>query len=178
VVVAFAFAFFACVAVDANLVRDPRYDAEAWLAAHSAPGDRIETYGRNVYLPRFPVGRDVIRVGREPVGARSPLPGVTEIDAPFGEVLARNSRFLVVSDGWVWRYTLDPARLGTAGRILAPTMTAAAEDADATGFFRSLFRGDGPYRLAHAAVYASPIFPQLDIHASTARSVFIFERRP
>lgn len=54
---AFAVALFGAADVDANLLLDPRYDAEAWLRAHAAPSDTIETYGLNVYMPRFPPAR-------------------------------------------------------------------------------------------------------------------------
>jgi 4-amino-4-deoxy-L-arabinose transferase-like glycosyltransferase len=174
--VAFVWAFFRCAAVDASLVLDPRYDAEAWLAAHTAPGDSIETYGLNVYLPRFPAGAVVSRVGHEPLAARNPLPGVTELVGRYGEVTARGPRYVVVSEGWVWRYLIDVANADTSGRVLAPVMIAAAEDADPVQYFQALFHDQGPYRRAYAAQWSSSIWPRLDIHASTCRAIFIFER--
>jgi hypothetical protein len=39
--------------VDYLLILDPRYQAEAWLEQH-ARGRTVETYNRDVFLPRFP----------------------------------------------------------------------------------------------------------------------------
>ncbi|HMH65910.1 MAG TPA: hypothetical protein VK515_10000, partial [Rhizomicrobium sp.] len=51
-----------CIAVNAALLLDPRYDAQRWMSAHVGPGDSIETYGQNCFLPHFPHGATVMRV--------------------------------------------------------------------------------------------------------------------
>ena len=47
--------------------------------------------GLNTYLPRFPAGAVVHRVGSDPVGGRSPLPGVVEVQARYGDCLLYTS---------------------------------------------------------------------------------------
>ncbi len=169
----------ASVSVDVNLLRDPRYDTEAWLRAHIQPGDLIETYGLNVYLPRFPQGARVMRVGPEPIDARGPLPDVTELRAPFGEAPARGARFLVVSTAWAWRYELPLASQLEQGRRLAPGHERSAAERDANTWFRDLREGRTGYVLAHESRYdAGSLFPVFDIHGTSARTVRIYERVP
>ncbi|HEY6463413.1 MAG TPA: glycosyltransferase family 39 protein, partial [Polyangiaceae bacterium] len=156
VAAAFAVAVFAAVDVDANLLLDPRYDAESWLKAHAAPGDLVETYGQNVYMPRFPRDLRVERVGPAESDHRNPMPGVEEVRAPFGEVDARAPRFIVVSQGWVWRYLIDPDEAQDPGRMLAPTQRETSSDAAATAYFHALVDGRNPsYALAHVARWTS-----------------------
>jgi hypothetical protein len=172
----FAIALFRCAEVDANLVLDPRYDAESWMRDHIPAGATVETYGRNVYLPRFPAGVRVERVGPEPLEGRNPLPGVEEVQGRYARAVERRPRFIVVSDGWIWRYRLDPDWHGEAGRILSVTQQKAAADRESADYFESLLQGTNGYRLAHTAGWKSAIWPALDIHASTARSIWIYER--
>ena len=96
------FALHRCIAIDAAFLLDPRYDAHAWMAAHVTSGDSIETYGQNCFLPHFPQGARVVRVGPGELKLRNPLPGVTEVREAFGA--PRGSRFIVVSTAWAWRY--------------------------------------------------------------------------
>ena len=63
------------VAINAAMLFDPRYDAERWMAAHVKPGDVIETYGQNCFLPRFPQNAQVIRVGQGSLKLRNPSAG-------------------------------------------------------------------------------------------------------
>lgn len=165
---------FMCATVNANMVLDPRYDAEAWLRQHVAPDAPIETYGLNVYLPRFSPTARVSRVG--PKRGRNPMPGVVEVQDAFGNAEARGARFLVVSEGWVWRYLLDPKMKWEPGRILPPTQVSTGSDPDGSQFFQSLVRGQLRYRQVHASKWSSDFWPRLDIHASTAREIWIFER--
>ncbi|MBX3229820.1 MAG: hypothetical protein KIT84_05755 [Labilithrix sp.] len=171
---------FTCIAVAANLHHDPRYDAEAWLRAHVAPGDTVEVYGKNVYLPRFTEVPDarVQRVGPEPVAGRNPLPGVTEIEAPFEDAPARAPRFIVVPYAWVWRYLIRPDDfyLG-AGRQHAPTQERDAAQGGAVGWFRQLRDDKGPYRVAHVSDYDGSIFPIVHVHGTTGLPVWIYELR-
>jgi hypothetical protein len=176
---AFAHGIFLCLSVDANMLGDPRYDTEAWLAAHVRPGDTIETYGLNVYLPRFPAGAHVVRVGPEPVNRRNPLPGVEEVEAPFEDAPRRGARFIVVSTAWVWRYLPGPLLPG-GGRQRPPTQARMASDAAAKHFFEQLERGDGPppFTRAHVSTYDDHLFPVVDVHGTLCRWLWIFERKP
>jgi 4-amino-4-deoxy-L-arabinose transferase-like glycosyltransferase len=172
--VAFALALFLCLDVDALFLLDPRYDAEAWMRAHVQPGDLVETYGNNVYLPRFPADARVTRVG--PDSRRSPLPGMVEVTAPFGQAPARNARFLVCTGGWVWRYLQDPGRYDKTGRVAPPIQLAEGNDADATTFFRALFAGQTEWKKAHESVWTSDFWPNVNFHGSTGREIWIFQR--
>ncbi len=172
-----AWALFKCIDVDANLLMDPRYDAEAWLAANAAPGDLIEVHGLNVYLPRFPKQARVIRVGHEPVDRRSPLPGVTEVQGQFADAEARGARFIVVSEGWVWRYLIDLGEwTAQSGKVLPKTQLESSLETDGTTFFQGLVKDRRGFRRVHDSVWTSALFARLDIHASTAREIWIFER--
>lgn len=175
-VASFAKAAFDAASIDAALVLDPRYEAEAWLEEHARPGDLVETYALNVYLPRFPAKTRVIRVGPGPADKRNPLPDVTEVQDAYGNVAARRPRFIVVSQGWVWRYLLDPEQHMEPGRVLPPTQKSTGSEADGSRFFRGLVEGRQGYREAFKARWTSKIFPRLDLHASTGQEVWIYER--
>jgi len=178
VLVAFLPAAYAAADVEANVLLDPRYAAERWLRDHAMAGDLLETYGLNVYLPRTPPSTRVERVGTDPVANRSPLPGVQEIEGPLIEAHERGARFLVVPEAWAGRYLATP-HAGSAGRVAAANETESARDADACAFFRALREDPGRlgYRLAFTAAWDHPLWPRLDIHASTAPTVWIYERR-
>jgi hypothetical protein len=173
----FGLGLHASLSVDVNLLCDPRYDTEAWLRAHVGPNDLIETYGLNVYLPRFPDGARVVRVGPEAVEGRSPLRNVTEVSAPFGAAPSRGARFIVVSTAWAWRYALPPGSSLEPGRRLAPGHEKSAAEADANAWFRSLDSGNAGYTLVHESRYdAERWFPVFDIHGTSARTVRIYAR--
>jgi hypothetical protein len=176
VAAAFAVALFEVADVDANLLLDPRYDAEAWLRDHVAPGDLVETYGLNVYMPRFPAGSRVVRVGPSADDHKNPMPGVEEVLAAYGDASARGARFIVFSEGWVWRYLLDPNAFASHGHMLPPTQRETGSDKEATAYFRALTTGAyAPYKRAYVARWTSKAWPALDIHASTSREIWIFE---
>lgn len=174
---AFAAGIFACAAVDANLVLDPRYLAEEWLRENVRPGDVIETYGLNVYMPRMPPNVRVIRVGPEPPDKRSPMPGVEEVQDAYGNAPQRPARFVVVSEGWVWRYLLDPGMKLEGGRELPATQLRTGRDVEATRYFQSLVMSEGAFEWVYTGHYMSTIFPRLDIHASTSREIWVYERK-
>jgi hypothetical protein len=177
VAVAFGEALLGALDVNANLLLDPRYDAESWLRTHASPAEVVETYGLNVYLPRFPPGVPVRRIGPGPVQGRSPLPGVEEVVARYGDAGARAASFLVVPEAWARRHLADPGGQPVAGRVMPSTEAESARDADAGEYFRALLRGEVVgYRLAHTSRWASALWPPLDIHASTSREVWIYER--
>jgi hypothetical protein len=169
---------FAALSVDANLLFDPRYDAEAWLREHVRPGDLVETYGLNVYLPRFPSAARVIRVGPES-DHRSPMPGVDEVTAAYGDMASRGARYVVFSEGWAWRYLLDPDGFPSHGHMLPPTQRETGNDRAATSYFRALTRDQYvPYHLAYTARWQSETWEPIEIHASTSRAIWIYEHRP
>ena len=73
--------------VDALMLRDSRYAAEAWLQTHASPGSVIATPSRSVYLPRIPgdyqrldetvdatleLGPDLIVLNLEPMRREAP----------------------------------------------------------------------------------------------------------
>jgi 4-amino-4-deoxy-L-arabinose transferase-like glycosyltransferase len=176
VAVSFAVAIFEALDVDANLLLDPRYEAERWMAANVPRGETIETYGLNVYMPRFPPQARVARVGPDASDHRNPLPGVEEVVDAYGNAGARRPRFIVVSSGWVWRYLLDPAVYAKEGRVLPPTQIENGSDHAATAYFKRLCAGMVGYRLAHKATWRDGLWPPLDIHAATSREIWIYER--
>lgn len=178
VLIVAAIAFYRCAGIDAAFVADPRYDAERWLDAKVRPGDTIETYGLNVYLPRFPRNAIVTRLDVKPLTARNPLPHVTELDQPFESIEARHPRILVVSAFWVADYlTRNTAELGD-GRAIQNVQQASFKQMDARNYFTALFAGRLPYRLAHKSTYVPGLWPSVDGYESLTQSVFIFERVP
>jgi hypothetical protein len=163
-----------CLAISAAMLQDPRYDAEAWMRRHVHPADVIETYGQNAYLPRFPDGATVLRVGTKPVRARAPLQGVTEIQAPFDA--PRRARFIVVNDWWLRHYTEKQSELG-GHRMPSRAQSALYRDVPSREYFTALKDGRLDYRLAYAAQPAAGIWPQVHIHESLNETILIFERK-
>lgn len=160
------------VAINAAMLFDPRYDAERWMAAHVKPGDVIETYGQNCFLPRFPHAARVIRVGQGSLKLRNPLPGVTELRQPF--ILPRHSRFIVLSLAWADRY-LRPVTPLPPGHIYSRLQQLDFINTDAHIHFQTLLNGQAGYRLVYAARPVS-LWPIVHIHDSLDEPVWIFER--
>ncbi len=170
--------FVRCAGITTAFLADPRYDAEHWMAAHMQAGDKVEIYGLNAYLPRFPAGPVVTRVGPKPLKARNPLPGVAELRAPYGALWRRGPRFLVVPGTWVADYLYPHDDLAGRGRIVQKVRGAAQLDVDARNYFGALFGGGLPYRLVHTSAYAEPLGPSVNAYESLVQPVFIFEREP
>jgi hypothetical protein len=168
-----AWGVFECAAVDASLVLDPRYDAEAWLAANVKDQDSVEIYGANAYLPRLPSNARVARVDTSPLRGRNPLPGVVELEAPFADIEARKPRFVVVTEAWSWRWFMDAP---PPGRVVPPEQAERQRDEATRAYFRGLHEGRIGYRLAHVSAFASTFWPRRSIHNSTANVVRIFQR--
>jgi hypothetical protein len=139
------------------------------------PGEVIEVYGNNAYLPRLPSSSLVVRLDTSPIAARSPMPGMQESEEPFDLVEQRRPDWIVLSEGWVWRYTVAPPDPSIA-RTMAPIQVARQHDAAARAYFASLFAGTGAYAEAHVARYDDRFWPRVDIHASTTRSIYVFHR--
>jgi 4-amino-4-deoxy-L-arabinose transferase-like glycosyltransferase len=164
------------VAINAAFLFDPRYDAERWMTTHVAPGDVIETYGQNCFLPRFPKNARVIRVGQGSLKLRNPLPGVTEVREAF--IAQRHPRFIVLSLAWARRY-LRPAIPLAPGHIYSRLQQGDFINTDAHLFFQNLVKGTpggtSGYRLVHTARPAG-LWPIVHIHDSLDEPVWIFER--
>jgi hypothetical protein len=173
-----AFAFYQCAGIDAAFIGDPRYDAERWLNANVRPGDTIETYGLNVYLPRFPKGTIVTRLDRKPLTARNPLPHVTELDQPLQSITARRPRLLVVSAFWVRDYLEQNIAEPSDGRAIQLVKQSSFNETGARNYFKALFEGKLPYRLAHKSTYAPGLWPSVNGYESLSQTVFIFQRVP
>jgi hypothetical protein len=171
------FALHQAIAIDAAFLFDPRYDAQAWMQAHVRPGDTIETYGQNAYLPRFPQNAQVTRIGDKPLNLRNPLPGVVERKEPFGAVKSRNPRFIVVSEWWARHYRIAQQAL-PPGRSYPPNQMRQFADQAARRYFASLYDGSLGYRLVHSAGPASRFWPEVHIHESLNETIQIFERVP
>jgi hypothetical protein len=169
------FALHHCIAVNAAMLFDPRYDAERWMMAHVERGDSVETYGQNAYLPHFPETAAVSRVGQGALKVRNPLAGVTELRQPFDALAARNPRFIVVNDWWLRHYTSPESELG-GHRIASKAQQALFHDPIARGYFTALRAGRLNYRLAHASVAVTGFWPQVHIHESLNETILIFER--
>jgi hypothetical protein len=175
VAAAFVVAARKSASVDAVMLRDPRYEAEAFLSARAKETDTIEVYGQNVYLPRFEPWMHVVRVGTEPVTRRNPMPGIVEKQDHFGGIAERNPRFIVVGEGYAWRYLID-SWTTTDGRVQPKTHRDKFGDQDGRDFFHRLFEGRAGYRTALHARYEGSVFPIVRMHGSLGAEVFVFER--
>jgi len=164
-----------CLAVSAALRNDPRYDAERWLKDNVAADDHIETYGLNVYLPRFSAGR-VSRVSPLPIENRSPLPGVTEIQQPLDAIEIRSPRFIVISEAWANRYLAPDASDNSDSRLLSNDQRRQFQETATRRYFHDLYEQRLRYRLAHSSTYESPFWPRVHLHESLAETVRIFQR--
>ncbi len=171
-------AAYGCIGIDAAFWGDPRYDAEAFLKAQVQPGDRVEIYGLNVYLPRLPAAATVSRVGPKPLKSRNPLPNVTEILQPYRAIRAREPRFLVVTGFWVQNYLAPVPSVGGVGRAVPKVRNLAYQDVDARGFFGALFAERLPYRLVHRSNFTGPLEPSVNAYESLKQNVYVFERDP
>jgi len=167
------FALHQAIAINAAFLFDPRYDAQAWMAAHVRPGDPIETYGQNCFLPHFPRDARVARIGPGDLKLRNPLAGITEVQASFGA--PRDPRFILVSTAWARRY-LRPGVTLSGGHIYSRLQQVDFRNTDAQVYFRRLVSGSLNYRLAHAAHYEG-LWPVVHIHDSLDEAVWIFERK-
>jgi hypothetical protein len=173
---ALGLALYTCIELDANLLLEPRYETEAFLRANAKPGDVVELHGLNVYLPRIQPGPKFVRVAPTDPTKRGPIPGLEEIQAPYSSIAARQPKFIVVSECWVWRYLPDVFAGTPDGRIQPKTQKLDAADEDATGFYGALFGGVLPYRVAHTARFEHPFFRRHHLHASVGCPVYTFQR--
>ncbi|MBS2014141.1 MAG: hypothetical protein JST00_14725 [Deltaproteobacteria bacterium] len=163
----------------ATMIGDPRYIAERYLSENVRPGDLVEVYGNNVYLPRFPPAARVERVGTNPPAARSPMPNIVERQDRLSAVAERNPRFVVVSMGYAWRFLHRPPSEQEKGHVLPAAQAAILADEDSTSYVRRLFAGEAGYKIAYHCFYPGhgALLPPRHLHASLASDVYVFERR-
>ena len=161
--------------VDAVLLFDPRYDAEAWMGEHVTPSDSLEIYGLNVYLPRLPEHARVERVDPGPVEGRSPLPGVVERQDAWDDLAGRRPKWISVSNAWAWCFLEDPPTHVPDGRTIPRARVLGVDDVTC-GYFRSLLAGERGYRVAHISAWSSLLWPDVHIHSSTGDIVWTLER--
>ena len=169
----FGMALFQCLALDAEFIKDPRYDAERWMAAHVRASDTIEAIGLNVYLPRFPYDATVTRLDRKPLSQRNPLPNVTEIEDGFDAVVVGKPKFIVVNSFWLQDYLLPKPINTEDGRIVQKTRQSAFRDTTARHNFALLMEGKLGYTIARTSIYESRIWPPIEGYESLAQTVFI-----
>jgi hypothetical protein len=174
-VACFGLALFGCLAIDAAMILDPRYDAEDWMRVHVRPGESVEIYGNNTHLPRLPSSAVLTRVDVTPLARRNPLPGVTEVVDQLSAVESRRPHFIVVSEFWAARYLFEPERL-TRGHVPTQEQVELENDDDSRSYYRALRGGHLRYRFAHVSDYHSRIWPRLDVHASLGCPIWIFQR--
>ncbi len=155
--------------VDATLIADPRNQVSE-LLGRLAPGTRVEVYGGNQYLPHLPRGLSVTRVGPESFDARSPLPGVVELKAPFLAINERAPEYVVTSAAFARLYMPRGERRTDRDRALG-------DDPDGRGLFEGLSAGSLGYRWALRAECKLP-WPLTckRIHLSTGEGSWVFVR--
>ena len=170
------YAFYECAAVDAAFINDPRYEAEAWLATHVKPGDTLEIYGQNCFLPRLPAGAAMTRVDSKPLLPRNPQLDVTEISQPFEAIAQRNPKFILIPEIWVRPYLLSPDAPLPPGQIYSVRQLQTFARSGARAYFHQLYDGRLPYRLVHQSVYDPGIWPMVRLHESLGETIQIFER--
>jgi hypothetical protein len=167
---------YIALSVDLSLAFDPRYDVEAYFARDLAPGTLVETYGQNVYLPRFPKHLRVQRVSTDT--QKNPMPGIVEITASPALAKARGAQVVVFSEGWAWRYSEPQPEAGVRGRIPPKGVNETAKDPEGRAFFRTLFDGNNPdYALAYTAEPRDGFFGCYRIHSATCMRTYVFRAR-
>lgn len=169
-----ASALFGAISVDVNMLGDPRYDAARWLADNIAPGDTVEVYGLNVYLPQLPPQARVIRVGPEALEHRNPLPGVEEVQAPYELSASRPTKWIVLPWGWAWR--VYEYRDLTPGQKMQSSIARFREDTTRR-YFHELADQVLGFEFAHGSEYDLHAFPIIDVHGTTGKTIWIFKRR-
>ncbi|MCI2007514.1 MAG: hypothetical protein LKJ54_02095 [Acetobacter peroxydans] len=173
-----AIALWRCAGLDTAMLNDPRYDAERWMATHVQPGDTLEAYGRNAFLPRLPQAAHLTRLDTIALKRRNPLPGVTESIAPFSQIEERKPRFLVVPDFWARDFLPHPAPTGSQwGTRIPRILENSRNSTQESTFLSALFDNRLPYRLALKARYTS-FLPAPEGYESLGQTIFIFERVP
>ncbi len=137
------------------LLRDPRYDAEAWLQGFSTQAKRVEVYQPETYLPRFPKRWSVVRV---PLAERQ-----------IERFWARSPDLVVLSSGG------KAGLVGRYARSWRPGEQLFTESALAREFFRALRAGELGYDVG--PVFARWTWLDLRIH-SLNPTIEVYTRKP
>lgn len=159
------------ISLDATLIRDPRYEAERFLAALPA-GTAVEVYGGPIFLPRVPRGLVSTRPGVEPLSDRQAIAGVTDIIDPFMDPRARRPAAIVLATELSNVQSTRPTR-GTGAYALAQYT-----DDRSHALFRGLLDGTLGYDRTFSGRCRLP-WPLrcLRVHSSTAGEVWIYGPR-
>jgi hypothetical protein len=156
--------------MDATLLADARYAAERFLGA-LPPGTTVEVYGGPHFLPRLPASLIVARAGSDDPGARSHLPGVTEVLDPAMDPRPRAPEYIVLSTEFS-----DPAVATRATRAMYGVTSYT--DVASRELFAALFAGALGYdRVLRATCQAPWPLRCREVHGSTAGEVWIYARR-
>jgi hypothetical protein len=163
-------ALLGVASMDATLLADPRYAAEAYLAALPA-GTRVEVYGGPIFLPRLPPQLVASRPGVEALGDRQRIDGVTEIVDAAMDLRPRAPDVVVLSTELSSESVTEPP-----ARPL-PFATIGYHDAASHRMLRGLYDGSLGYRRAGTFRCTLP-WPLAcrRIHDSTAAEVWIYAR--
>ena len=156
--------------MDATLLADARYAAERFLDA-LPPGTTVEVYGGPHFLPRLPASLVVARAGSDDPGARSHLPGVTEVLDPAMDPRPRAPEYIVLSTEF------SDAAVATRA-VRAMYGVTSYTDAASRDLFAALFAGTLGYdRVLRATCRAPWPLRCREVHGSTAGEVWIYARR-
>ncbi len=169
--VAFVPAVFAVASIDATLLADPRYAAEAYLKSF-VPGTPIEVYGGPIFLPRIPATLVALRPGVEPIADRQRIAGVEELVDPAMDPRPRAPAAIVLATELSH---IEAADLASPAR---PCALAQYGDATSHAFFRRLQDGSLGYGRSLRAVCTLP-WP-LECrreHGSTGGEVWVYVPR-
>lgn len=180
----FVFAAWRSSAVHMTQLADARRTVTAFLQ-RSPRGTVVETYGLTVYAPHFDVGPDapyrVRRVGPTSPRSRNPLVGVEELQAPIGDVAARNPDVVVLSEGFANPYLAAERR---AGQAFSSVMDQRRSDAGVAKLVELAVKDELPgYRLALTAETNLPSvavalgLKRVHIQSSTGLTYWVLVRR-
>lgn len=163
------------VAVPIAMMDDPRYQAEALLEHELKPGDHVEVWGRQVYLPRIPSRAKTSRLDASDPKSRGTMPGYEELGRDFAAVEERKPRFLVVSEGWAFAYRPPPA--WDHGRTLQTARLETFSDETTRTFVAKLFANETVYQPVFFSKGSAHFWGALDTHLSLNTPLWIFERK-
>lgn len=177
-----AYSLHGAMSVDAQLLTDPRYEAERYLLAHVQPNERVEIYGGNVYLMHYPPTAQIERVSAGELRP-NPLPGIRENIVPYEDVESRRPDWIVSPECFDWRYRVDgPAPSDMPGlrdghQIQHVVLRGFGNRAQ-IDYFRSLYAGTTNYEPVAATVSQAQFWRNIRLHASLSCKMSIFRRRP
>jgi hypothetical protein len=162
-------------AVEFAFLNDPRAAVEDHLRAYASPGDRVEVYGNNVYLPRIPEAFVAERVGPTPAKGRPFVPGLREVQDAYENLEARRPQWIVFSTSWGWQW-LDEPQDERSGRMSAPIHWQSFEQQGTRAFFRALVRGELGYELVPVGIPRG-FWAHVDMHNTLNKRMFVLRRR-